>query len=113
MAIQSKRHFETSWFTDIFFSFLNRIYVTHFSYYFFETNETPLLEIFYLVYAVAVYILINVFLAKNVLFIHICAYVVAMYDELQLELSNIDEVNRKKRTAKIKECVRMHMDILG
>lgn len=84
----------------------------HFSYYFFDTNQSPLLETFYLLYVVAVYFIVNVFLTKNFVFFAVCLYVVGMYDELMLELRKIDVVRSSDRSRRIKQCARIHVELI-
>lgn len=81
-------------------------------YYFFETSETPLYHIFYVAYSLGVFAVTTVYLAKGFLFVSMCCYLVAMYDDLKLMLQQIDvHPFAGKRVRQMIRCVDAHNQI--
>lgn len=86
--------------------------LSHPSYYFFETTETPLYHIFYAAFALGVGAMMMSYLAKGFLFIALCFYFVALYDDLKWMLVRIDRqpcVTARRRLTG--QCVRVHNQI--
>lgn len=89
----------------------------HDLYYFFETTETPLYEIFYVAFALGVFAMMTSYFAKGFLFITFCFYLVALYGDLKWLLVRVDQRKGKavgdvqQRQRLMKECVRVHNQI--
>lgn len=89
----------------------------HDLYYFFETTETPLYEIFYAAFALGVFAMMTSYFAKGFLFITFCFYLVALYDDLKWMLMRVDQRRGKQvgdvlqRERMMRECVRVHNQI--
>lgn len=84
-------------------------------YYFVDTTRTPLFQIFYVVYCIPVLCIVAMYLAKNLLFVGMCMYIVALSDELKAQLRRIDGQNLSvaRRLRQLKHCIRMHNRIIG
>lgn len=82
-------------------------------YYFVDTTESPLFEIFYVLYSASVAAIVVMYLAKNFLFIGIGLYMVALHDELELHLRRIDDqLDGRRRLDHMRHCIRMHARII-
>lgn len=96
---------------DFFTTIRSFIHISE-RYYFFDTTESPLYEIFYAAFSIGVFYVMVIYFAKGFLFITMCFYFVALYDDLKVMLLSIDrETCVTKRRKIANQCVHVHNQI--
>lgn len=85
-----------------------------FRYYFFDASESPLFELCYLINMAKLAYVVLAFLAVDIMFIEVCFYILAMYQELRAMLRQLKQVGGgySRTRHQLLECIRLHAEIV-
>lgn len=82
-------------------------------YYFFDATATPLFELCYAANAAKVGFVVMAYVTVDYFYVELCVYVLAMYAELRSMVGAVGGAAVADRPARLRQCIRFHVEIVG